>query len=196
MRSKPISDYIRAYSGALSSEMCNALIERFEAASDRHETKQLDGAYSFVQLDVTAHWPEVDAEITHIMDSGYWRYRNDLNLQRFWPSTYLRESLRLKRYLPGGHDKFAPHVDVFNQQTCMRYCTAILYLNDPAGGGETIFMDADVMIRPHPGLMVVFPPLWPFPHAGLPPLNKPKYILHSYLAYPPENGLAASRMQR
>jgi hypothetical protein len=39
-------------------------------------------------------------------------------------------------------------------------------------------------VAPVPGRLVVFPPLWLFPHAGLPPRDRPKYILHSYLWYP------------
>jgi prolyl 4-hydroxylase len=36
-----------------------------------------------------------------------------------------------------------------------------------------------------PGRLVIFPPLWIFPHAGLPPRDRPKYIVHRYLWYPP-----------
>ena len=86
--------------------------------------------------------------------------------------------------MPGGQDHFPPHVDVTNAEESRRFLTAILYLNDP-GGGETVFPGLDLQVMPAPGRMVIFPPLWLFPHAGLPPRDRPKYILHRYLWYPP-----------
>ncbi len=93
-----------------------------------------------------------------------------------WPAKVWAEKIRLKRYMPGGEDKFPPHVDVMNAEESKRFLTAISYLNTP-GGGETVFPDLDVTVTPAPGRMVVFPPLWTFPHAGLPPRDQPKYIL-------------------
>ena len=33
------------------------------------------------------------------------------------------------------------------------------------------------------GNVLVFPPMWTHPHSGEKPLNKPKYIIGSYLHY-------------
>jgi len=63
-----------------------------------------------------------------------------------------------------------------------RFMTAMIYLNAP-DGGETVFPNLGLSITPQPGRLIVFPPLWLFPHAGLPPLTRPKYILHTYLCY-------------
>jgi hypothetical protein len=93
------------------------------------------------------------------------------------------EHLRLKRYLPNGRDSFSLHVDVMEQAAARRFMTAILYLN-AVEGGQTVFPGLDVAIAPAPGKLVAFPPLWLFPHAGLPPRSDPKYILHTYLCYP------------
>ena len=56
---KLLSDYVKAYDNTLSPGQCQALIDRFEAASDLHERKQAEGSYSFVQMSVSRHWPEV-----------------------------------------------------------------------------------------------------------------------------------------
>jgi hypothetical protein len=61
--------------------------------------------------------------------------------------------------------------------------TAMIYLNAP-GGGETVFPNLGLSIQPEAGKLLAFPPIWLFPHAGLPPLGGPKYILHTYLCYP------------
>ena len=33
------------------------------------------------------------------------------------------------------------------------------------------------------GSMLMFPPLWPWLHAGTKPINEPKYIMQTYLHY-------------
>jgi hypothetical protein len=152
---KLLSDYVKAYERALSPEQCQALIDKFEADSALHQRKQAEGSYSYVQL-----------------------------IGSYWPAKPQAEEIRLKRYMPDGRDNFPAHVDVMDDADSRRFVTAILYLNDP-GGGETIFPGLDVRVPPVPGRLVVFPPLWLFPHAGLPPRDRPKYILHSYLWYPP-----------
>jgi hypothetical protein len=184
MQKRLLADYIKAFAGVLTPGDCQALIDRFEAAGDRHEIQRVEDGYSFVQMDVTRAWPEIDARIEQVMNACYGRYRALLGVEHFWPSSYLHEALRLKRYLPDGRDGFPPHVDVTSQASAARFCTAIIYLNDPGGGGETVFPELGIRIPPEPGKLIMFPPLWTFPHAGLPPTHKPKYILHSYICYP------------
>jgi prolyl 4-hydroxylase len=184
MQKRLLAEYIKAFADVLTPSDCQALIDRFEAARERHEIKRIEDGYSFVQLDVTKAWPDIDARIEQMMNICYNQYRTLLGVEHYWPSSYLHESLRLKRYMPDGRDGFPPHVDVMDQASSARFCTAIIYLNDPGGGGETVFPELGVRIPPEPGKLIMFPPLWVFPHAGLPPHNKPKYILHSYIGYP------------
>ena len=87
-----------------------------------------------------------------------------------------------------------PHVDVMRAEESRRFLTAILYLND-SGGGETIFPGLDLTVAPAAGRMVVFPPLWLFPHAGLAPRDRPKYILHRYMWYEPSGNRGAGSDQ-
>ena len=181
---KLLSDYVKTYDGRLSPEQCQALIDRFEAAPDLHEGKRAEDSYSFVQLSVSRHWPDVEAQTARIFLTCLQQYRQSLAIGAYWPSNPASEEIRLKRYLPGGRDNFPPHVDAMDEFTAKRFITAILYLNDP-GGGETVFPGLDVSVAPAPGRVVVFPPLWIFPHAGLPPRERAKYIVHGYLWYPP-----------
>jgi hypothetical protein len=186
---KLLSDYVKAYEGTLSAQQCQALIERFEAAHPLHERKAAEGSYSFAQLSVSRHWPEVETQVARIMMTCMQQYWQALEIGAYWPAKPQAEEIRLKRYLPDGRDNFPPHVDVMDDADSRRFVTAILYLNDP-GGGETVFPGLDLSVPPAPGRLVVFPPLWLFPHAGLPPRDRPKYILHSYLWYPPADSAA------
>jgi prolyl 4-hydroxylase len=180
---KLLSDYVKAYENTLSLQRCQALIDDFEASTALHERKQADHFYNFVELNVSRHWKNVEAEIARIFLIGIRQYCQSLAIGPQWPAKPMAEEIRIQRYLPDGQESFPPHVDVMDDVDARRFITAILYLNDPKGG-ETIFPGLDLRITPAPGRLALFPPLWLFPHAGLPPRDKPKYILHSYLLYP------------
>ena len=188
---KLLSDYVKIYERTLAPERCQALIGKFEAAPGLQERMEAVRSYRFTEINVSRHWPEVEVEVLNVMLRCIQDYWQTLGVGSAWPTKVSAEKIRLKRYMPGGQDSFPAHVDVMNSQDSRRFLTAILYLNDP-GGGETIFTGLDITVTPTPGRMVIFPPLWLFPHAGLPPRDRPKYILHRYLWYPPPNeaGLA------
>jgi hypothetical protein len=180
---RALTDYVQVFDGTLTPQRCQALIDRFEASSTQHEATPVERAFRFTELNVSQHWPEVESETFAAMMTCIRRYWEMLEVGPFWPQTVDAEKLRLKCYRLGGEDRFPPHVDVMTAAESRRFLTAILYLNDP-GGGETVFPGLDLTVTPAPGRMLVFPPLWLFPHAGLPPRDRSKYILHRYLWYP------------
>lgn len=184
MTKTQLADYIKVYDNTLSASECEALIARFEASPAHHELMHAEGFYRFVQLSVSKHWRDVEAQIGKILGVYFHKYHESLGIGQFWPTKPLSEEVRLKRYLPNGSDEFTPHVDVMDSTTATRFITAILYLNT-CRGGETVFPDLNISVAPAPGRLVVFPPLWIFPHAGLPPRDRAKYIVHTYLWYPP-----------
>jgi prolyl 4-hydroxylase len=169
------------FDGALAAEHCQTLIDRFESSSD-HETCRLESGYSFTQLNITQNWPDENKILVPIFLSYFSRYQAALDAS-FWPPKFCFEQLRMKRYLPNGRDFFPLHVDVMGQVASRRFMTAFIYLNTPLGG-ETVFPNLNISIAPEPGKLLAFPPIWLFPHAGLPPKSSAKYILHTYLCYP------------
>ena len=181
-RNPSLADHVRVFSDALPAAQCQALIDRFEASSAAHENWQLERGYSFVQLDVTQHWPDEAKALVKVFLAYFNRYQRAVNA-RFWPPQFGFEHLRVKRYLPNGRDAFPLHVDVMAHAAARRFMTAFIYLNTPEGG-ETVFPDLGLSIAPKTGSLIAFPPLWLFPHAGLPPRSSAKYILHTYLGYP------------
>jgi len=176
-----LSDHVLVFAGALAPQHCQMLIDRFESSSD-HEACQLEAGYSFCQLNVTQKWPDQNQVLVPIFLSYFNRYQAAVNA-RFWPPSFCFEQLRMKRYLPNGRDLFPTHVDVMGHVAARRFMTAFIYLNAPAGG-ETVFPNLGISVAPEPGKLLAFPPMWLFPHAGLPPKSNPKYILHTYLCYP------------
>ena len=68
-----------------------------------------------------------------------------------------------------------------NLLSCSRFLSFLWYLNDVNDGGHTIFNDMKIDARK--GRLVIFPPMWMFPHMGEEPISNTKYIMSSYLRY-------------
>jgi len=64
----------------------------------------------------------------------------------------------------------------------IRFLVFFVYLDDNEKG-ETAFPQLGVASPCKKGSLLMFPPLWPWLHAGLKPIDKPKYMLGSYLHY-------------
>ena len=75
-------------------------------------------------------------------------------------------------------------MDVLDREKSGRFATLILYLNAP-DGGETVFPDYEMVVQPQPGRLAIFPPLWTFVHAGLPPQNGSKWVLSQWVREKP-----------
>jgi len=181
MSALSLADHVIVFDGALSQAHCQTLIDRFEASAEQEPCAREHG-HSFVQLDITRHWPDEHNVLVPCFLSSFNRYQVATNAC-FWPPKFCFEHLRMKRYLPNGRDSFPTHVDVMCHDAARRFMTAIVYLNE-TDGGETVFPSLDMRISPEPGKLLAFPPLWLFPHSGQPTRSKPKYILHTYLCYP------------
>jgi prolyl 4-hydroxylase len=181
MLSTTLSDHIAVFQDALTPAACAALIAQFETAPEHHELASREAGHQFTQLNVAKAWPEQHEPLCELFLTHFMAYRRAVEAH-FWPPEFAFEQIRVKRYLPNGRDEFPPHVDVMGQTSSRRFMTAMIYLNS-VEGGETVFPSLDLRVAPEVGKLLAFPPLWLFPHQGLPPRDQPKYILHAYLCY-------------
>jgi 2OG-Fe(II) oxygenase superfamily len=184
MPTTSFADHVRTYDAALSSAQCEALINRFESSPHQELCQRVSG-HSFTQIDITQNWPDQNKVLVPIFHAYFRKYQEAVDA-RYWPPRAAFENLRVKRYLPNGRDEFPEHVDVMNHAAARRFMTAMVYLNTTQGG-ETTFSTLGISIRPERGKLLAFPPLWHFPHAGMPPQLGSKYILHTYLCYPSDD---------
>ena len=99
-----------------------------------------------------------------------------------WPKRYTFEEIRLKKYLPNDKDRFDPHVDSINIESAKRFLVFFIYL-DNNKRGETNFPQLGLASPCVKGSLLMFPPLWPWLHQGMMPIDKPKYMVGSYLHY-------------
>lgn len=64
------------------------------------------------------------------------------------------EPLHILRYTPG--QEYKPHVDTLPGEANQRSWTALLYLNEEYGGGETVFPETGVSARGRTGSLLIF----------------------------------------
>jgi len=180
-----MNDFIRVYEDVISPDFCKQLIAMFEESPQFHEEINLEGHRSFKQITLQQHTelrPFGNA-LQEVFDMYISRYMEDCNItDKMFPQQYSYEMFRMKRYLPNDKDEFNDHVDVGNIDSARRFLVFFLYLDDNEGG-HTDFPQMNISVPPKAGRMLMFPPMWTHLHAGRKPIDKPKYIIGSYLHY-------------
>lgn len=176
-----ISDLVRVYKDVLPAQHCNKIMERFESSKE-HWDKQRTPIYKFNQINVnnTPGWEPLQEYLTTTSVDMFKKYFADLDIINP-PTIKALEEIRIKKY-EDSDMYFDYHVDVADYKSARRYLAGFIYL-DNNDEGQTVFPELDIKIECVQGSMVIFPPLWMFPHAGLPPVTKPKYIIGTYAHY-------------
>ena len=181
-----LNNFIQVYENSLEESICDFLISLFDKVSDKHEMVENQRKPNFTQFNLTEN-SNISEEVTSVHNyliKKTFDYRNEyysITDRKVFPKDHAFEQFRIKRYNNDGNDEFDTHVDVIDYSSARRYLTFMWYLNNVEKGGETKF--DGMIIKPKKGSLLVFPPLWMFPHAGLQPISNPKYILHTYLHY-------------
>ena len=101
------------------------------------------------------------------------------NVEQYsWPS--------LLKYEIGGHYK--EHIDadqevkvgtgeIVYKKVSERDLSLILFLNDDYEGGDLVFVDQNIKIKPEPGLLVTFPSTYNYPHKVEPVTKGTRYAM-------------------
>ena len=183
---------IRVYDNVIDEVSCKMHIEKFEDSHEHYQTvHQEDGdeRISFEQLILVEHeeWESVQNGMLELFQDYIMRYKIDCLIgKKMWPETYGYEAIRIKRYLANDYDRFDPHVDVIDHNSSRRFLSFFIYLNDVDEGGETEFSSPfwlNRIVKPKRGRLLMFPPMWPWVHAGKKPVSGRKYLINSYCHY-------------
>lgn len=184
-----LRDYVLVVDDSIDPDVCKFAMEAFEHNASIRESCDNPAGMHFHQLNVTAFAddPQLATLQKYMTDASRFYielYKSRVPDTDFWPKTYGFEEFRLKKYEPNGVDQFADHVDAANLVSSKRFLVFFWYLNDVEIGGETEFLNKmDLRVTPKQGRLLMFPPLWTFPHRGCKPVSGPKYILGSYLHF-------------
>ena len=180
-----MDNFIQVYDNVIDESLSKQLIAMFEESPEHHEEIVLEGHRSFTQVTLQQHaeWRPFANVLQDTFNAYITKYMEDCNVtDMMFPQQYSYEMFRMKRYRPNDVDEFAAHVDVGNYDSARRFLVFFCYL-DANKAGHTTFPQWDIAVKPETGRLLMFPPLWTHCHAGTKPIEKPKYIIGSYLHY-------------
>lgn len=191
MKLNVIDKYILVIDEVIDPAVCDVIIKRFEKDTHLHERKITEqNSRHFDQINVSADrgWQDVHKLLIEKAYECAEVYRKTFEIKPFmWPEPYTFEQIRMKRYHNDGVDGFGDHVDAGNLETVHRFLTYLWYLNDVEEGGETQFTrygDGDrYKVKPKQGSILMFPPIWTYPHLAAKPISGPKYIIGGHLQH-------------
>ncbi len=173
-------DLIKVYDNVLSKETCNKIINEYEMRKGNVEHYDTDSyKFDLLNLNNTDLYPLAVAFIQQIKPLIV-NYSEHLNVQNYIKMTAF-EDVRIKKYLKNSDYQFKTHVDAIDKETSKRFLTFILYLND--NNGCTTFPSLGYSYKPRQGSVLIFSPLWMYPHSGDIPTDNDKYIMTSYLHF-------------
>jgi len=176
-------DFILQVDDAISITSCKKLIDLFEKNNGKERIEN-DGAPNFTQLNISQHLNELVSPISNTIVNHLEYYESQFSaFSKFFPEEICLEEFRIKCYDSKTRDRFDLHVDVTDKDSSVRALAFLYYLNDDFSGGETIFLEHDLIIKPKVGSLIIFPPTWQYPHKGSPVKSGKKYIMSTYLHY-------------
>jgi len=186
---KLLSDYCVYIENHMPIKMCDDIVNLFESVSSDKRNKTFNkpsGNPRFTEFDITKESnlnEELYRNICQYLVQAVEDYRTKVKFFSTWNTINLNfQNIRIKRYISEDAEQFDFHIDVANDINEGRYLSFQWYLNDVADGGETEF--ANFKIEPKKGTLLMFPPMWMFPHKGNSLNSGRKYILSTYLLYP------------
>lgn len=173
---------------ALSRQVCEEMIRRFEACPDEQylgrigQTAEEDGSIKkSTDLVVSGkpHWQDVDRALFRSIGLAIREFREAFP---FFKGPFKDLGYAIQRTDPGEYYHW--HIDGGSHDFSQRQLVAVWYLNDvPGPGGETQFLFQDISIRPEQGKLLLFPPFWTHEHRGNRLQQGVKYIATTWVVF-------------
>lgn len=178
------SKYVKIYDNVVSKDFCQHMIFKFEN-NESLQLKRKEDVFIFNEINLSANHEYFEKELGflwNVFDESIERYKKDCEIKDYqFPLNYGFEEIRMKQYI-AGHGEFKPHVDSCSLVSSPRFLVFFLYLDEGDGGGTSL-IDQNIVCERKIGRMIMFPPTWTYPHAGLMPKGNNKHILGSYLQF-------------
>jgi hypothetical protein len=173
---------------AIPLEICNNLIERFEAATDEQylgrigqtqtEERSIKKSTDLV-VSGKEHWKDADRNFFYSLGLAMKEFRETFP---YFKGPFKDMGYAIQRTQPGEHYHW--HIDGGSHEFSQRQLVAVWYLNDvPGPGGETEFQFQNVKVKPEAGKLILFPPFWTHEHRGVTLEQGVKYIATTWVVF-------------
>ncbi len=173
---------------ALSDELCDEMVRRFEASTDDHyagrigQTANQDSSIKkTTDLVVSGkeHWKDIDQALFRSLATAIKEFRETFP---YFKGPFKDMGYGIQRYQPGEYYHW--HIDGGSHDFSQRQLVALWYLNDvPGPGGETEFLYQNIKISPEKGKLVLFPPFWTHEHRAVTVNEGVKYIATTWVVF-------------
>ena len=171
-------------------DICDKMINHFNS----HKDSQEDGKLTFGVDKSKKNSKDMSFSPKNVMDSStdtFVNYFSHLHSCFFdycsrWP--YLRDDLgefkigifNIQKYIAGGHF-IKQHAERNNIPSQRRFFAFMTYLNDVSDGGETVFPNFDLRVKPRKGNTLIWPSDWTHIHYGDLVKTTDKYIITGWI---------------
>jgi hypothetical protein len=186
-----IEQHIRVYENVLSKEYCESLIDKYEQTNAsrkgealfRDKVEEIEvPTFDLTDPDYNADawnlWQNVDDQISEFSDMILSEYFNHYMVE---PYEYAYCGCKMLYYPPLSHSPLHYDDELVARDGgsigVARPLTLVVFLNDNFEGGELVFPDQNVIIKPKQGAIAVFPASFMYPHTTVPTCGKQRYVL-------------------
>ncbi len=180
--------FIFEIKNALSADICEEIINRFEASPDQQHQGRIGQAASQDSsikktTDLVASgnekWKDVDDMLFRSLALAMRDFREKFP---YFKGPFKDMGYNIQRYQAGEYYHW--HIDGGSHQFSHRQLVAIWYLNDVEGpGGETEFSQQKIKIIPEQGKLILFPPFWTHEHRSVELKKGVKYIATTWIIF-------------
>jgi hypothetical protein len=187
-----VDNSILYWDDAMTSQQCEEIIYLFNN-SKLFQGNTLSGGKAVIDVQRKKTW-EFDVSGTSPDSRDWWEvdkfavsltikylslYQEKNPIFRSINNPLGDEGFRMKRYINDGTEHHGYHIDSGQEPTCQpsRILAILIYLNDVEEGGETVFYNQGISIKPKCGRVTIFPTSFTHVHAGRRPVSNPKYVL-------------------
>lgn len=186
--------FTRLMPDALSMDLCEQIIEQFEADSRLHYIGEVsDGLYldfkNATNLCINRSiregseiWKDIDDSLCAIVSKTWDEYLYSVEMLDIVHAPFSDAGYLVQKYTKG-KGFFKPHADSASFILSKRVAGCIMYLNDVAVGGETNFPRQGFKVAPCAGSLIWFPASYPHVHEGLIPISDDKYIITAFMEF-------------
>lgn len=177
-----LNDFIHIHENSLDISVCDFLIDLFEQNPEYHELSE-DNQYETFNITKVRDYSDELKTIHNNLITNVFKLRDEyyeVFERNLFPEKHAFEQFKILKFLPNDEESYTTFVDVYDYSTARRFLCFTWFLdNNLAGQYEFL----DCFIQPEKGKLIIYPPLWMFPHKKILPINEPQYILKTYLHY-------------
>jgi hypothetical protein len=164
-RSKSFDGNMMRSDGTIVVNHTNKKAREFDVSSTAHED---------------AEWAAAEVLLMSMLYKALGAYAADNPIIYTWVAPLHDDGFRMKRYVPDGTEHHAYHADAM--PTNRRLIAFLLYLSDVEEGGETVFLNHNLAVKPKCGRALMFPAAFSYVHAGKRPVSGTKYVVANFVS--------------